>query len=153
MSYIQSLVSLTAFFLLFLKPSLINNVISIKKTENYISSFSFERIDFLFSYLMVFRDSKYSVTLLARDLNESEKTIRDSIKFNSKLSATSFINSARIEYACNLIDNNYLDTFTLSALINDCGFSSQQNFNKAFKLFKSSTPSEYIKTEKLNTST
>lgn len=153
LNYIHSLVSLTALFLLFLKPSLINNVISIKKTENYISSYPFERIEMLFSNLMVFRDSKYSVTLLAEDLNESEKTIRDSIKFNSKLSGTSFINSARIEYACNLIDNNYLNKFKISALINECGFSSQQNFNKAFKLFKGSTPSEYIKTKKLNTST
>ena len=153
LNYVHLLVGLTAFFLLFLKPSLINNVISIKKTENYISSFSFERIDFLFSNLMVYRDSKYSVALLARDLNESEKTIRDSIKFNSKLSATSFINSARIEYACNLIDNHYLNKFKLSSLINECGFSGQQNFNKAFKLFKGSTPSEYIKTRKLNTTT
>lgn len=152
LSYIQLLISLTAFFLLFLKPSLINNIISIKKTEKYIPSFSFERIDLLFCNLMVFRGSKYSVSLLAKDLNESEKTIRDSIKFHSKLSVPSFINSTRIEYACNLIDKNYLDTFKLSALINDCGFSSQQNFNKAFKLFKGSTPSEYIKTKKLNTS-
>ena len=102
---------------------------------------------------MVFKESKYSVGLLAKDLNESEKIIRDSVKFHLKLSVPSFINFARIEYACNLIDNNYLDKFTLSALINDCGFSSQQNFNKAFKLFKGSTPSEYIKTKKLNTST
>ncbi|MDC0515720.1 helix-turn-helix domain-containing protein [Flavobacteriaceae bacterium] len=153
LNYIQSLVSLTAFFLLFLKPSLVNDVISIKKTENYISSYPFERIDFLFSNLMVFRDSKYSVALLAKDLNESEKTIRDSIKFNSKLSATSFINSARIKYACNLIVNNYLNKFKISALIDECGFSGQQNFNKAFKLFKGLTPSEYKKTKKLNTST
>lgn len=153
LTYIHLLISLTAFFLLFLKPSLINNIISIKKTENYISSFSFERIDLLFSNLMVFRDSKYSVSFLAKDLNESEKTIRDSIKFHSKLSVTSFINSARIEYACNLIDNNYLDKFKLSSLTNECGFSGQQNFNKAFKLFKGSTPSEYIKTRKLITTT
>ena len=149
---IHLLISLTAFFFLFLKPSLINNIISIKKTEKYISSFSFQRIDLLFCNLMVFRDSKYSVSLLAKDLNESEKTIRDSIKFHFKLSVPSFINYTRIEYACNLIDNDYLDKFKLSALINDCGFSSQQNFNKAFKLFKGSTPSEYIKTKKLNTS-
>jgi len=153
LNYIQLLVSLTAFFLLFLKPSLINNIISIKKIENHNSSFSFERIELLFSNLMVFRDSNYSVALLARDLNESEKTIRDSIKFHSKLSGTSFINSARIEYACNLIENNYLDKFKLSSLINECGFSGQQNFNKVFKLFKGSTPSEYIKTRKLNTTT
>jgi len=153
LSYIQLLVSLTAFFLLFLKPSLINNIISIKKTENYISSFSFERIELLFSNSMVFKKPKYSVACLAKDLNESEKTIRDSIKFHSKLSGTYFINSARIEYACNLIDNNYLDKFKLSSLMNECGFSSQQNFNKAFKLFKGSTPSEYIKTRKINTTT
>ena len=150
---IHLLISLSAFLFLFLKPSLTNNIISIKKTEKYISSFSFERIDLLFSNLLVFTDSKYSVGLLSNDLNESEKTIRDSIKFHSNLSVPSFINSARIEYACKLINNNYLNKFTLSALINDCGFSSQQNFNKAFKLFKGSTPSEYIKTRKLNTST
>ena len=152
LNYIQLLVSLTAFFLLFLNPSLINDIISFKKTEKYIPCFSFERIDLLFCNLMVFKDSKYSVALLAKDLNESEKTIRDSIKFHTKLSVPSFINSARIEYASNLIDNNYLDKFKLLALINDCGFSSQQNFNKAFKLFKGSTPSEYIKTKKLVTS-
>lgn len=152
MTNIHLLISLIAFFFLFLKPSLTNEIISIKKTEKYISSFSFQRIELLFSNLLVFKDSRYSVGLLANDLNESEKKIRDSIKFHSNLSVPSFINSARIEYACNLIDNNYLGKFTLSALINDCGFSSQQNFNKAFKLFKGLTPSEYIKTPKLNAS-
>ena len=150
---IQLFVTLTAIIFLFLKPSLINNIITIKKDEKYTSSFSFQRIDLLFNNLMVFKEFNYSVSLLAKDLNESEKTIRDSIKFNSKLSATSFINYARIEYACNLIENNYLNKFKLSSLINECGFSGQQNFNKTFKLFKGSTPSEYIKTRELSSKT
>jgi len=64
------------------------------------------------------------------------------------MSVPLFINSYRIKYATKLIDEDYLQNYCMEALAERSGFSSQENFNRVFKLLKSCTPTEYLKFKK-----
>ncbi|MDB4267696.1 helix-turn-helix domain-containing protein, partial [Flavobacteriaceae bacterium] len=59
-----------------------------------------------------------------------------------------FINSYRIKYAIKLIDEDYLQNYSMEALAEKSGFSSQENFNRVFKVLKSCTPTEYLNSKK-----
>ena len=65
------------------------------------------------------------------------------IKTFSNISVPMFINSHRIEYAIKLINDGYLQNYSIEALAEKSGFSSQENFNRVFKLLKKVTPSEF----------
>ena len=58
------------------------------------------------------------------------------IKTFSNMSVPMFINSHRIEYAIKLINDGYLQNYSIEALAEKSGFNSQENFNKIFKLLK-----------------
>jgi len=63
------------------------------------------------------------------------------------MSVPLFINSYRIKYAIKLIDEGYLLN-SMEALAEKSGFSSQENFNRVFKVLKSCTPTEYLNSKK-----
>ena len=65
------------------------------------------------------------------------------IKTFSNMSVQMFINSHRIEYAIKLINDGYLQNYSIEALAGKSGFNSQENFNRVFKLLKKVTPSEF----------
>ena len=56
-----------------------------------------------------------------------------------------YINSRRVEFACELIKEGYLETYSMDAIAEKSGFSSQKKFNRVFKLIMSLTPTEYKK--------
>jgi len=70
-----------------------------------------------------------------------------SFYFNNykKLKFTDWRNKLRIEYACRAIQSGNFQSITLEALANQCGFTAQSTFIRAFKFFVGITPSEYIK--------
>jgi AraC-like DNA-binding protein len=47
-----------------------------------------------------------------------------------------------------LIDEGYLLNYSMEALAEKSGFSSQENFNRVFKVLKSCTPTEYLNSKK-----
>ena len=145
LSYLHHFCWLSVFLIVFIKSSILYDIVGISKQEKFNSTFSFNKIEQLFDSLKVFVNPTYSIKELALDFGENEKTIRDSIKFNSNLTVPSYINLARVKYSCKLIDEGFLNRYTLSHLIVETGFTSQQNFNRAFKNFMKMTPSEYIK--------
>lgn len=70
--------------------------------------------------------------------------VRDSIKQNTSMSVPLYINSFRVEYACKLIKQGYLENFSMEAIAEKSGFNSQENFNRVFKQLKLCTPSEFL---------
>ena len=70
--------------------------------------------------------------------------VRNSIKTHSGMSVPQFINSYRIKFATRLIDEGYLQNYSMEGLAEKSGFSSQENFNRVFKLIKSCTPTQYL---------
>ena len=61
------------------------------------------------------------------------------------MSVPLYINSFRVEYACKLIKQGYLESFSMKAIAEKSGFNSQENFNRVFKQLKSCTPSEFYR--------
>ena len=43
------------------------------------------------------------------------------------------------------MNEGFLEDYSMNALAEKSGFSSQENFNRVFKILKTSTPSEYFK--------
>jgi len=68
-----------------------------------------------------------------------------SIKNFSNMTVPLYINSHRVEFSCKLIREGYLENYSMDALAEKSGFSSQKNFNRVFKLIMSLTPTEYKK--------
>ena len=64
------------------------------------------------------------------------------------MSVPLFINSYRIKYAIKLIDEGYLENYSMEALAEKSGFNSQENFNRVFKILKSFTPTQYLSSKK-----
>ena len=82
---------------------------------------------------------------LSVDTGERIEILRRCIKKCSNMSVPLFINSYRINYACKLINDGFLINYSIDALVEKCGFKSQENFNRVFKILKSCTPSEFEK--------
>jgi AraC-like DNA-binding protein len=54
-----------------------------------------------------------------------------------------FINEYRVEEAKKMLKNELFERITIEAIGFECGFGSKSSFNKAFKKYTNSTPSEY----------
>ena len=76
---------------------------------------------------------------------EINELIRSSIKKFSDMTVPLYIKSHRVEFACELIKEGYLETYSMDAIAEKSGFSSQKKFNRVFKLIMSLTPTEYKK--------
>ena len=55
------------------------------------------------------------------------------------------INEYRIKEAISKIEDGYFETYTVSALLKEIGFSNKTTFYKLFKEKTGSTPTEYAK--------
>jgi AraC-like DNA-binding protein len=61
------------------------------------------------------------------------------------LSFTEWRNKLRIDYTINLLDKGHSSHLTLEAISVKSGFTAQNTFIRAFKLYTGQTPSEYMK--------
>lgn len=105
----------------------------------------FAKIESLFSRSKCYLNPNYVISNISVEIGYRNELVRDSIKKNSKMSVPLYINSFRVEYACKLIKQGYLENFSMEALAEKSGFKSQENFNRVFKQLKSCTPSEFYK--------
>jgi len=121
------LIAIFTLLLLVIKPKLIRRLASIKNIEKGSN----------------YRDSNFMPANLAVDLGIRNELIRKSIKNFSNMTVPLYINSHRVEFSCKLINEGYLENYSMDALAEKSGFSSQKNFNRVFKIIKSCTPSQY----------
>lgn len=138
-------ISLCSFLILILIPSILKDIASIKvkkeieeKDKKY-----FNKIEQFFRGSKKYLDPKYGIAKLSLDLEIRSDLIRNSIKENTQMSVPIYINSYRIKHACTMIDNGYLNKYSMNSLIDQSGFSSQPTFNRIFKSLKNLSPSEY----------
>lgn len=146
--YLVTIIKLIAIFtllILVIKPKLIIRLASIKNMEEGDDDLdrAFEEITDYFGTYSKYKDSNFVPANIAVDLGLSNELIRGSIKKFSNMTVPLYINSHRVEFACKLIREGYLKTYSMDALAEKSGFSSQKNFNRVFKIIKSCTPSEY----------
>jgi len=139
------LIAIFTLLLLVIKPKLIRRLASIKNIQENDDDLIrvFEKITNYFSTTDYYKDSNFMTANIAVDLGVRNELIRSSIKKFSNMTVPLYINSHRVEFACELIKKGHLETYSMDAIAEKSGFSSQKNFNRVFKLIKSFTPSQY----------
>ena len=142
---IIKLIAIFTLLILVIKPKLIRRLASIKNMEEGDDDLVkvFEEITDYFTTYNKYKDSNFVPANIAVDLGLRNELIRSSIKKFSNMTVPLYINSHRVEFACKLIREGYLKTYSMDAIAEKSGFSSQKNFNRVFKLIKTCTPSEY----------
>ncbi len=72
----------------------------------------------------------------------TEKYLSYLFKKNMDVGFNRYLNNLRMQYACNLIDNNVENVSEIASM---CGFSDSLYFSKVFKKREGISPTEYIK--------
>jgi AraC-like DNA-binding protein len=136
--------------LLVIRPQVLRKISHIKNSDDLDEGLKnvYHQIESLFSNSDSYLDFNYTSARISADTGIRSELIRNSIKVYSKMSVPLFINSYRIKYAIKLIDESYLLNYSMEALAEKSGFSSQENFNRVFKLLKSCTPTQYLASRK-----
>jgi AraC-like DNA-binding protein len=139
------MIGFTTLLIFFIFPNTSKELFSIKlkkKTTNKTKSI-FDQILNYFEESEPFLNPNYNLSNLSIDTGFRNEIIRESIKSHSNKTVPAFINSHRIEKACKLIQEGYLKQYSMNALVEVSGFTSQPTFNRAFKLVSGKTPTEY----------
>jgi len=146
---IKVLAILTILFLV-IRPEMLRKISRIKNSDDPDEGLKniYHQIESLFLNTDSYLDFNYTSASISADTGIRSELIRSSIKVYSEMSVPLFINSYRIMYAIKLIDEDYLQNYSMEALAEKSGFSSQENFNRVFKVLKSCTPTEYLNSKK-----
>jgi AraC-like DNA-binding protein len=91
----------------------------------------------------LFLNANYNIANLSADSNFSIIKIRETIKDSGYNNYSEFINSFKINYANGLINEGYLDKFSIESLSKESGFQSEVTFYRIFKKINGCTPKEY----------
>ena len=147
--FIKILAILTILFLV-IRPEMLRKISRIRNSDDPDTGLKniYHQIESLFLNTDSYLDFNYTSARISTDTGIRSELIRNSIKVYSEMSVPLFINSYRIKYAIKLIDEGYLLNFSMEALAEKSGFSSQENFNRVFKVLKSCTPTEYLNSKK-----
>lgn len=144
-----SISSLTIASYILLNPTLLLNISKTnsptKKTiieDNRIIDFYFD-LNKLITTNQLYLDANYTLTNLSNDSGISAITIRDVISQNGFENYSRYINSFRISHAETLIQNGYLENFSIESLSKNSGFQSEVTFYRVFKKNNKCTPNQY----------
>jgi AraC-like DNA-binding protein len=92
-----------------------------------------------------FTEKGYNLSKMALDLDSPKYQLNHYFKEISKESFSQWKNRNRITFAKELINQGYLNTFTVETLSQECGYKSRGNFNSAFEEVTKIKLSEYVK--------
>lgn len=117
--------------------------------ETAISSEFSERKETLSRFMKTqkpYLDPDLNLIDLAKELNMSRAELSEVINSGFKLNFNDFINQHRVANVKELITQGKHKQLSLLGIAFESGFNSKATFNRVFKKFNSSSPSEYLKT-------
>jgi YesN/AraC family two-component response regulator len=92
-----------------------------------------------------YTSSDFRISFLADELNSNTTYISNAINECSGLNFSSLVNKYRVEYVKQLIQEGYLDRYSMTYVYTKAGFKYQSTFNEIFKKIEKITPREYMK--------
>lgn len=90
----------------------------------------------------------YTVHALAADTGIPEYLLTEYIQRSLKTTFPDLINEQRIAESCRLIASGAHEQYSIDGIAELSGFSNRNSYIMAFRKFKNSTPSEYIRSAK-----
>ncbi|MFD2552692.1 helix-turn-helix domain-containing protein [Bizionia sediminis] len=91
-----------------------------------------------------FRNSKYTIKDLSKDLNIPASHLSYVFKYHCEMSFVEFRNQNRIKDAVKYINTDFLENQTFDALADAVGFTSYNAFFVSFKKYTGLAPKDYI---------
>ena len=96
----------------------------------------------------VFLDPKITLTQISVALSIPIKDLSYIINNHFEVHFNDFINQYRVDHFAKMLNEDYLNNYTIDALIKKAGFSSKSTFHAAFKKIHNCTPSQYLASKK-----
>lgn len=133
-------------FYLFWNPNILNKL----KYYNPAESTENKNLEKTKSIAELVYEEKYfigesnDITGIAKNIGLSKNELSKIINSENS-SFTSWVNEIKIKHAVELINQGYLDNYSVDALSSACGFNSKNTFYRAFKAQKGCTPRDYKK--------
>jgi AraC-like DNA-binding protein len=91
---------------------------------------------------------------LAKELKIPRRHVELVFKYYCHYSISDFSNLVKVKYAVSLINNGYLEKYTVASLAEGCLFNSRFTFSKNFKKFIGVSVSDFVNSStEINTST
>ena len=145
MIILTKLIGIFTLLTLVIIPGILSKISRIKNSDESNEGLKqiFEQIESFITENHSYINSNYTSASISVETGIRNELVRNSIKTFSNMNVPMFINSHRIEYAIKLINDGYLQNYSIEALAEKSGFNSQENFNRVFKLLKKVTPSEF----------
>jgi len=133
-----------ATYLLFSPKLLVNISKSFSlKTSNPLKSIELLVIDNLLSKKQYFLDKKMNLNKFTASINKNPVEIRNIIKENNYDNFKDYLNSFRVYYLKDLIDNGFLKRYSIDTALKKSGFGSHQTMSRTFKKHYNITVKEY----------
>ncbi len=99
-----------------------------------------DRLEKVFSYVSKNFKSEINLSEVAEHVGMSETGFCKFFKKTTLKNFTAYLNEVRINYACQLLQN---DKYSVSQIMFKCGFKNFSHFNKTFKKLRKCTPMQY----------
>lgn len=140
-----------ATYLLFNPKLLVNIYKSFSlKTPNAPKSKELLIIDNLLIENKYFLDKEMNLNKFTTIINRNPLQIRKILKSNNYNNFKEYLNSFRVDYLRELIDNGFLKTYSIDTAFKKSGFNSHQTMSRTFKKHYNTTAKEYWQKLKSN---
>ena len=93
--------------------------------------------------LIIKSNSTELIQEMATHLNYPKSHLKYAIKYHCRFSQSDYLNLMRVTYALTLLNNGYLDNFTIETLGEKCHFNSRTSFYRHFKKHMGVSPAKY----------
>jgi AraC-like DNA-binding protein len=93
--------------------------------------------------LIISANSTKLIAEIAKHLNYPKSHLKFAIKYHCRFSQSDYLNLMRLIHALTLINNGYLENYTIETLGEQCHFNSRTSFYRHFKRHMGVSPSQY----------
>jgi len=109
-----------------------------------------ERLNRLVNEKKVFVQPDIKISSLATELKTNTNYLSKLIHDNFHLNFNDYINRLRVEYACQLLNDDNAKNLPLQNIWHKAGFATRSTFYEAFRKHSGATPSAFRKTPEKN---